>query len=383
MDIPKQRPAAIMPLDVFFEDPRPFYSEYEQPFYLYAQHRAERGERKAVYGACTGGFLDTQDESKADEPGGDRCVFCKLSTGQKNISRRVLGAWPYVHLAWYHLIQAHDNDGKPIVYERGDRAGQPYMVREECEGNKCQHCRDKAEEVFGATRYSTLGPAFRTNLGDHNARLASACANCRKGLIEPVALICPQCEASIIDLEGMADEQIEKLSYSFLTCTNCGHKDIPRREAECTHCADPRPTEFNDVVLYLIKEGERAQTTIQMRHPKNPNAVGWCYRDEFEVDFGDGEMGSICEMIDGEYDYEDDIKALMKPFDFDNMLGVSAKLESVDNQCKRLGVENPYIQDRDEPRGGEPGDDEDVEPRRGRGGRFSGRRGRSRSRAEY
>ena len=378
--VPRKRVIAVMPMDAWYKDPRPVFEGSEQPYYVSAKHRKDRGNDKAVWGVCTAGWKDTDDEDEANDVGDGDCVFCYLqSKGDRSIDRRIMANWPVVHLAPYHIVQAEDRDGNLLYYKQGPNKGQPIMERQECQGKGCEFCRNEDEMVYGANRYIELSPNFLKHVQDMDADLSRACSNCREGEIEPTALLCPECGKSLVDLSTVSEEQYETLSVSFMTCKNCGHKGVPIEDVECSNCDDPKPTGFNDVVLFLTKEGEDTGTTIKLKHPKNPSKVGWCYRDEFEAD---GEQVAWFENEDdGELTYEDEIKGLMRPFDFANMMGTGAN-EETESQARRLSVTDPFKGRgrKDDDADGDDGDDGDD------GGNSRSRsrsRGRSRRKPAY
>ena len=367
MNIPKNTPTPIMPIGAYYDDPRPYYAGNELPFYLYRRHRQDRGKKPAVFSVCSAGWKDTEDPHEADDCGDDKCVFCHEMKTDRAIDMRVMGAWPFVHLAWYHLTPVLDEDGNKRRYSQGKREGQVIYDRVMCTNDdECEGCKKGYEEVYGATRFTDLSVNFRNQLGEMEANIARACGHCHNGLIEPVALICPKCKSLMVDLDGMSSEQVDKLSSSFLVCPECGERDIPDEEVECGECNRGRPATFEDVILFICKEGQSTSTSMRLKHPNNPTLPGWCWREDFKDD--DGEP--ICWLENKELVYDDTIKELMVPFDFNNMLGTSP--DPVAKQAKRLGVKNPFGKD-----------DDNEDPDKGDGESRSRRRRRSRRSPSY
>ena len=374
--VPRKRVIAVMPMDAWYKDPRPVFQDKgtEQPYYVNARHRKDRGNDKAVWGVCTSGWKDTDDEDEANDLGDGDCVFCYLQgKGDRSIDRRVMANWPVVHLTSYHLVQATDRDDNLLYYKQGPRKGQAIMERQECQGKGCVYCKNEDEMVYGSNRYIELSPNFLKHIQDIDADLSRACSNCRDGEIEPTALLCPECGKSLVDLESVTEEQAANMAVSFMTCKNCGHKGVPIEDVECSNCDDPKPTGFNDVVLFLTKEGEDTGTTIKLKHPKNPSKVGWCYRDDFDVD---GDQIAWYEDDDAEeLTYDDEIKELMQPFDFANMMGTGAT-EETESQARRLQVPDPFKSGGHKQDDDDDGDDDNSRSR-------PRSRGRSRRRPNY
>lgn len=378
MFVPRGKSVAIMPMTedsegkpVEYKDPRPFFDGVKLPYYVYAKHRKDRGKEKGVYGVCNAGFKGTDDEYEANDTGDKDCVFCYLQEkGDKSIDRRIMAAWPVVHLAPYHNVQATDRNKEPIFYSKGKNKGQPIMERRECEGKGCEHCANDEELVAFSSRYIELSPNFVDQIRNIDADLSRACANCREGDIEVTALVCEDCGKSLVDMTNVGEEEYESLMQGELTCKKCGHRGVPLEDVECSNCEDAKPTSFADVVLFLTKTGEGTSSAMALKHPKNPSKPGWMYRDDFEYE---GEQVAWFDTdedeAEGKFTYVDEVKDLLNPFDFSHMIGTGP--EDLSNQAKRLQVSNPF-----DGGGGDNDDDGDGDdpPQRRSRSRRSGRR---------
>lgn len=186
---------------------------------------------------------------------------------KRTVSLRLLHAFNGIHLAWYHLVPVFDDNGKPVLYQKGDRKGEQVHRKEECEGRRCGMCKDKLEKVFGKKVHWSLGGGHLGDLAGVISEIEKDCLSCGgQGSLEIISYECSKCGHGFIDMENtdMADEQIFHASGQIQKCSECGTKDYMLEQPECSECQDPMKTSIFDVDLEIKRQGEGTNSTIQV-----------------------------------------------------------------------------------------------------------------------
>lgn len=264
--------------------------------------KMDGGELMKVGGDCLG-----YDEWKREIDEG-------IPRDKRTISMRLLHAFNLLHLDWYHLVPVLDKNGKPRLYEKGDRTGEQILEKVPCEGRRCKMCRDDVEKVFGKKCHWSIGSGHLGDLGGHITEIEKNCAFCGDGMIEVVAWECSECASVIIDMNrtDLSDEEIAEVVNNPYEC-KCGNKDLLLRQMECDKCQDPTPLSIFDVDMDIKRQGEGTNSTIQIpRFTKT--------------------------------DISEELEDMAKPYNFKQIFAP----DPLDIQAKLLKISNPYGPDRGE-----------------------------------
>jgi len=198
---------------------------------------------------------------------GGKCLACReRENGADDISWSMRHAFNVLHLAWYHKVPVFDENGRPKKYSKGKRQGEQITDDIECEGRRCQYCKEGLEKFFGRRVHWSLGSGHMNELAGIIVEIEKSCANCGEGRLEVISYECEKCGHPIID---MASTDLDpKAINSFVSrkreCPKCGHNAVPLRQAECDKCQDPIPTSIFDCELEIKKQGEGTNSTIQV-----------------------------------------------------------------------------------------------------------------------
>jgi len=343
-------PAVLIPGE--YPDPRPDKQEHGRApvrqYFLRSEHRKVLQKGKSIMtGTCSAGW----DPNDACD-----CVWCyEKENGDSTIDNgkdpRLVFSMNLVHLVWFHLVP--DVDRKTKRPRINEKTGKPYMVKTECQGRGCPHCKNDEELTFGAKKYMDVGLGHLGNLRDFDATVGRLCLRCREGTISTASFECPECGEVIVDClsHQYTDRELDQFATEQLTCPNpqCRTTGMAVETIECSHCKDPLRTTLFDVVFWMCRKGEGTDSKISLAHD-DPRHPGWCFLDEFDIPcdppaplitgWEDDETGLGLKPV-----WDEDVRKLTRPFDFAEMMDVGKPL-SLDGQAKRLQVQNPFAQTR-------------------------------------
>jgi hypothetical protein len=275
----------------------------DSEYYPYVNHFVKRSNKSFI---CSKQYKITDGDLTAV---GGKCLGCEaIEKGDDGVGWQLLHAFNAIHLAYYHLEPVFDDDGKPIVYKKGDRQGEQVHRKVLCEGRRCKYCKDGLEKVFGKKVHLSLGSRHLGQLAGITNEIEKDCANCG-GRLEEVLWECSNCAEPLIDLANtdMKDEDILKVTARHMECPKCGTKDFPIKQSECDGCQDPTPLSIFDCDLEIKREGENTDSTIMV--PR------WTPTE-----------------------LSDDLKEMAKPWPFKKVFSP----DPFDWQAKVLKIRNPY-----------------------------------------
>lgn len=267
-------------------------------FYQYYKHFCVGKNRSFI---CS--KVWEEDANGDIAPVAGKCLGCdEIDNGNKGVSKQLLHAFHGIHMAWFHLVQAEDRNGKPIT----TRDGKPAMNKMPCKGRVCDLCKQKAEKIFGKAVYFPVGVNHFGNLGGFVEEIEKNCV-CG-GTLTPVTYGCIKCGTILLDVADceMSDEDIIKWAKRSHKCSECGYVDVAIPELECSDCKEPRPLSIFDVDIDIKKHGEGTKSALQI--PR------WAAKDLSE------ELEKMP---------MPDLSKVLKGSDFDF-------------QAKCLGIDNPY-----------------------------------------
>jgi len=233
----------------------------ESEYFPYVEHFVARSQK---------GFICSKQYKIVDgdlTTVGGKCLGCEeRDRGAEDVSWRLLHAFNGIHLAYYHLEPLVDDNGKPMLYTKGDRKGEQMYRKVECEGRRCKHCQAGLEKVFGKKVHMSLGTGHLQDLGGIVTEIEKDCANCGgRGTLEEVLYECAKCAEPLIDLTNteLDTKAIQSLVSRPMEC-KCGHKAFPLRQVECSKCQDPTPMSIFDCDVEIKRQGEGTNSTIQI-----------------------------------------------------------------------------------------------------------------------
>lgn len=233
----------------------------ENEYFQYVEHFVARSKRSFIcskqYRIVDGSLTTT----------GGKCIGCQeRDNGAEDVSWSLKHAFNGIHLAWYHLEPVTDDRGNPIRYKRGDHQGEQIMRKVECEGRRCQHCKDGLERVFGKKVHWSVGSGHLNDLAGFVSEIEKDCANCGEGRLEELSYECSSCGFVYIDMENtdMDDTAIASYVSHKRECPECGKEDYPLRQLECSNCQDPESTSIFDCTLEIKRQGEGTNSTVQI-----------------------------------------------------------------------------------------------------------------------
>jgi hypothetical protein len=246
----------------------------KSPYYDYIEHfyagLGKRGKGRGFICSCSW----REDEELELHPSG-KCLLCaEKEDGNRAISARRLQAFLMLHLDWYYLIPAEDNDGNILTYENDSKyhkKGDPIMNRvheeqaiDELSRRVIQ--REGYERVFGKLMHWSLGTNHLLAL---TARMVDIHKNCRcGGKIIEILWECRGCGSEILDLtaEGRQNLDMTKKEIAAMVAEpykcECGHEDLLIAITECSDCRDPDPLQIWDVNLEVSRQGEGTQSVV-------------------------------------------------------------------------------------------------------------------------
>lgn len=164
--------------------------------------------------------------------------------------------------------------------------GKDYFVYERCEGKDrkgnsiCQNCDNKIDVQVGQRKYWSLGSGHKAQLQKHMDYVADKCGSCRTGTIQASGFNCPECGGVLADFnkDDVEDELLKLLQDSEIVCEHCNKEVRAEPVYECIKldefdknapptrgCDKPIKIDPFDVEYLICTEGEKAQTTIELK----------------------------------------------------------------------------------------------------------------------
>lgn len=172
-----------------------------------------------------------------------------------------------------------------------------------------------AELRFGRKYFLDLGKNHTDNLLGIAKDIRNRC-HCG-GKVFPRAYTCGSCGVTLEDMETttLKKSEFAALAVKEQRCGNCGTAWFPDQVNGCTSCEDPNPWELFDVVLNLVKRGEKTSATIAQTSAPIVPAYEWILPN--------GEPLFVPDLDD----WNPLIRDLMTPFNFKEVF--SAELDPV------------------------------------------------------
>lgn len=219
------------------------------------------------------------------------CTGCKMvDRGNKTFFAVDRFAFEIFHAGWYHERSylrngetARNKEGQPILVRdvclRLNRENELHRRADERRGGdskrsrECKGCQQGHPLVFGNRRILKVGQAHKDALLDIGDGVERRCAGCQT-MIAEVAYQCAQCAAQMLDLTQvrMGKDELRSFAAQPIRCKHCGHEGLPSAKKVCGYnenytrflggCATTRPLEFTEAMIWLQREGEKAQTQI-------------------------------------------------------------------------------------------------------------------------
>lgn len=232
-------------------------------------------------------------------------------------------------------VEKTDRDGNVITYKKGDKQGQPIMVRVPYDPK--EHS-DDLEPLVARKGYAKVGNGHRTQIEDLEMQFEDCCRSCQTGHIEIVQLICPITDEILLDVDDgeFNEEEIAEFLDKGMFSEAAGRKVFPIEITECDNCEEGARATLYDVVVFLKKSGEGTNSAVSMKTKKGD---GWVWLKDYvladEEPLVSGHTVEFNEETDtfhNVYEFHPEIAKLMKPYDFTKVrkIGVS-------------GMDNSYL----------------------------------------
>jgi len=213
--------------------------------------------------------------------GSGKCIPCHAieEEGADNISWRRLSAFLLLHLDWYYLIPATDENGNVLTYRKDSKkhkAGDVIYNRiHEAEAFKeygrATIRREKYEKVWGNLMHWSLGTNHLLVLSSMIDSLEDEC-RCG-GEIETLLWECPGCGNEVFDLTSddldYTRGEINQLVSKKYECPHCSKLVFLAPVTECSKCKNPDPLQIWDVDLCVGREGEGTSSQLIIRKHKH------------------------------------------------------------------------------------------------------------------
>lgn len=360
---------ACLVIPGWYEDPRPPDPQNPDadpmiPYWPFIEHRVSIPKPEYRFKGsflCTGGW----NQNKLDPCCAEHAISAGLPKNV-NISMAVRFAIGIIVLEFFHLVPLKNKDGSSKTYQRGDRKGEQMMSKEICTGRGCELCKENIERSFAAKRYMNIGSNFRENLEQIDINVSQTCY-CG-GALDVIGYACPECGAIVLDPEksGLSDEEIgEIIEKPFGSCPKCGTKSFYAKEVlACDSCDDPIPLSLLHekgtipAVVWLCRVGEGTNTSLA--------AVKVRAATQFTVPTDEKDLLDIEEASGGDVlHWHKDIRDLMEPFKFPEMLSASPDPQTLNQQAETIRqaipeYRNPYSGNDAVKEYGKRGPDDDV-----------------------
>lgn len=213
--------------------------------------------------------------------GSGKCIPChELDDGASNISFRRMSAFLLLHLDWYYLIPATDDNNNVLTYRQDSKYHKKgdviYDRVPEAEAFKqygrAAVKREGYEKVFGNLMHWSLGTNHLLVLSSKIDDLENEC-KCG-GDIETMLWECPKCGGEVFDLTEDGDceytrQEVNQLVTKPVQCPHCDANAMLSPVRECSGCKDPKPLQIWDVDLCVSREGDGAQSQLIVRRHKH------------------------------------------------------------------------------------------------------------------
>jgi hypothetical protein len=273
-------------------------------------------------------FLSAQCSAGYDPQRPKDCVFCKkVEDGVDYIKPpREHFYITIFHLAPYIKTLITDDAGKPKTNQKGDFSywwqqipWDPDEATKALKESK-RFFGDKYRR-FGLQKYLCLPPTQYDVLVNKGPDLQKHCASCHEGQLTPLAIACEHRGCGMYTPYKNPNELL-RVYDGMDACPNCdGDLDGIRIDYDCDCCNDPDPTNIYDCVLWIRRDGEGAKTNINVLRHRS------IVRFKIPEEYGPATVEELLEEV--------------KPFDFPAM----TKPDSLRDQAKYIGVDNPYAGD--------------------------------------
>ena len=283
-------------------------------------------------------------EAHAPQP----CVGCHCNDHGMEGRPRDQWAFEIVHLGWYHLsplvkdgqVQMKRNSNEPVmvrnmcdtqnklnqIYARAHQAN----PREWKEPYVCEGCRGQHQYVWGDHRTIQVGKNHLVNLLDLNDKIGQKCGTCGTNILR-IAFDCgnPNCDNELLDVAatGWTNQQLEQFAKMPVGCQKCGYQGLPVPAYSCgfndnfqriaQECADPVQASLWDHVIWVQREGESTSSELVITRV-DPIAT-------YQTPDGRPLADHLKELASDRFN----LAEMNKP-------------DSLEEQAKRLFVQNPY-----------------------------------------
>lgn len=245
------------------------------PYFDYIEHFNATVKRGTI---CSRIWKEMPD---GEMEGSGKCIPChEIDDGAGNISWRRLSAFLLLHLDWYYLIPATDDNGNVLTYRQDSKyhkKGDTIFDRvHEAEAFKMYGRgaikREGYDRVFGNLMHWSLGVNHLLVLSSKIDDLENEC-KCG-GDIETALWECSKCGYEVFDMtpDGNCDytrQEVNKLVTRPIECPSCGASTMLNPVRECSGCKDPKPLQLWDVDLCVGREGDGAQSQLVVRRHKH------------------------------------------------------------------------------------------------------------------
>lgn len=283
-------------------------------------------------------------EAHAPQP----CVGCAQNDAGVDGKPRDQWAFEIVHLGWYHQsplikdgqVQKKRNSNEPVlvknlcdsyskinqIHARAHQAN----PRDWKEAYVCEGCQGQHPFTWGEHRTMQVGKNHLINLLDLNDKIGQKCATCGTNILR-VAFDCgnPQCGEELLNVAstGWTNQQLDQYSKMQVGCQRCGYQGFPVSVYSCgfnenfqqvaQECANPVQMSFWDCVIWVQREGESTSSELVITRV-DPITT-------FATPDGRPLSEHIKELTQNRFDLSEMFKA-----------------DSLEEQAKRLFVQNPY-----------------------------------------
>lgn len=246
----------------------------QQPFFEYIEHFNATVNRGTI---CSKVWRESAD---GEVSGDGKCIPCReIDDGDsKNISWRRMAAFLLLHLDWYYLIPATDENGNELKYKRDSKFHKEgdtifNRVHESDAIKEFGRARVKRyDKVYGNLMHWSMGTNHLLVLSAKIDDLESEC-KCG-GSLETLLWECSHCGHEIFDLteDGNCEygrQELNQITARPYRCPSCDRVDMLEPIRDCDTCKNPKPLQLWDVDILVGREGEGAQSQLIVRRHKN------------------------------------------------------------------------------------------------------------------
>jgi hypothetical protein len=244
------------------------------PYKEYIEHFNATVERGTI---CSRTW---KEDDEGEMVGSGKCIPChELDDDAKNISWRRLSGFLLLHLDWYYLIPATDENGKVLTYRQDSK----YHKKGETIYNRVHEAdafkeygrgaikREGYDKVFGNLMHWSLGTNHLLVLSSKIDDLQYEC-QCG-GEIDVPIWECPECGGEVFDMTEDGDceytkQEVSQIVTELVQCRHCDAKVKLSPVRECDSCKDPQPLTIWDVDLCVAREGSGTSSQLVVRRHK-------------------------------------------------------------------------------------------------------------------